>query len=42
MTEQNVDPKILDELLKDAKEPAAFEAMFRSLKKSLVERALGA
>jgi transposase-like protein len=42
MTEQNVDPKILDELLKDAKDPAAFEAMFRSLKKSLIERALGA
>ena len=41
MTEQNV-PKILDELHKDAKEPPAFEAMFRSLKKSLIERALGA
>lgn len=42
MTEQNVDPKVLDELLKDAKDPGAFEAMFRSLKKSLIERALGA
>lgn len=42
MTEQNVDPRILDELLKDAKDPTQFEAMFRSLKKSLIERALGA
>jgi transposase-like protein len=44
MTEQNgsIDPKFLDELLKDAKDPAQFESMFQSLKKALIERALGA
>ncbi len=44
MTEQNgsIDPKFLDELLKDARDPAQFESMFQSLKKALIERALGA
>ncbi len=44
MTEQNgsIDPKFLDELLKDARDPAQFESMFQSLKKALIERVLGA
>ena len=38
----DVDPELLDQLVKGPMSPLEFESMFRGLKKAIVERALGA
>jgi len=36
VTKQTISPETLDDLLKDARDPAQFETMFKSLKKALI------